>query len=94
MIMDQNISTPISDEKFRMHVDNDLDDNNHLIKSRFLGQRRPFRLTSLVLPILLGLLLIIGTVLLILTITRRNTCRQQQIEQAEAILVYVPYNRT
>jgi len=88
--MDHNISTPVSDEKFRMHVDNDVDDGNRLIKSSFLGQRRSFRLTSLILPILLGLLLIIGTVLLILTITRRNTCRQQQLEQAETLLGYKP----
>ncbi len=90
MIMDQNISTPISDEKFRMHVDNEMDDDNRLIKSRFLGQRRQWKLTSLILPILLGLLLLIGTVLLILTITRRNTCRQQQLEQAETLLGYKP----
>ncbi len=88
MIMNQSISTPTSDEKFRMQVDNDIDDNNRLIKSRFLGQHRSFRLTSLILPILLGLLLIVGTVLLILTITRRNTCRQQQLEQVEALLGY------
>jgi hypothetical protein len=88
--MDQNMSTPISDEKFRMHVDNEMDDDNRLIKSRFLGQRRPWKLTSLILPILLGLLLLIGTVLLILTITRRNTCRQQQLEQAETLLGYKP----
>jgi len=88
MIMNQNISTPISEEKFQMHVDNDL--NDRLIKSRFWRQHRQFKLTSLILPILLGLLLIIGTVLLILTITRRNTCRQQQLEQAEALLGYKP----
>lgn len=88
--MDQNLSTPMSEEKYRMHVDNETDDGNQLIKSRFLDQRRRFRLTSLILPTLLGLLLIIGTVLLILTITRRNTCRQQQLEQAEALLGYKP----
>jgi hypothetical protein len=90
MIMDHNISTPNSDEKFQMHVDHDLDDGNRLIKSRFLGQRRPFRLTSLIYPILLGFLLLTGTVLLILTITRRNTCRQEQREQAEVLLGYKP----
>ena len=88
--MNPNIGTPISEEKFQMHVDNDVSDHNRLIKSRFLAQRRSFRLTSLILPSLLGLLLIIGTVLLILTVTRRNTCRRQQAEQAEAILGYVP----
>jgi hypothetical protein len=90
MVMDQTNSTPMSDEKFQMHVDNDADDNNRLIKSRFLGQRRPFRLTSLILPLLLALLLIIGTVLLVLTITRRHKCRQQQMEQTEALLGYIP----
>jgi len=92
MIMHQNISTPISDEKFQMHVDQD--DDNRLIKSRVFDQRRPFRLTSLILPILLALLLIIGTVLLVLTITRRHSCRQQQMEQAEAILGFIPDNNT
>jgi hypothetical protein len=89
MIMDRNISTPISDGKFQMRVDND-DDDNRLIKSSFSNQHRPFRLTSLIYPILLGLLLIIGTALLILVITRRNTCRQQQLEQAETLLGYKP----
>ncbi len=89
MIMDRNISTPISDGKFQMHVDND-DDDNRLIKSQLANQHRPFRLTSLIYPILLGLLLIIGTTLLILVITRRNTCRQQQLEQAETLLGYKP----
>ena len=73
-----------------MHVDNDVDDHNRLIKSRFLPQHRPLRLSSLILPLLLGLLLIIGTTLLILTITRRNTCRLQQAEQTEALLGYMP----
>jgi hypothetical protein len=45
MIMDQNISTPISDEKFQMHVDSNFDDNNRLIKSLYFGQRRQFRWT-------------------------------------------------
>lgn len=88
--MNPNHGTPISEEKFQMHVDNDLHDQNRLIKSRFLAQRRPFRLTSLILPSLLGLLLILGTVLLILTVGRRNTCRRQQAEQVEAILGYIP----
>ncbi len=90
MIMNQNISPPISDEKFRMHVDNESDDGNRLIKSRIFGKHRSLKLTSFILPTLLGLLLIIGTVLLILIITRRNTCRQQQMEQAEALLGYKP----
>src|SRR4051812_16590891 len=88
--MDQNISTPMSEEKFRMRVENEMDDGNRLIKSQFLGQRRPFRLISLLLPILLGLLLLVSTILLILTITRRHTCRQQQLEQTEALLGYKP----
>ena len=88
--MDQHISTPISDEKFRMHVDQESDDGNRLIRSQVFGQRRQWKLTSLILPALLALLLIIGTTLLILTLTRRHTCRQQQLEQAEAILGYKP----
>lgn len=90
MNMNPNISTPISDEKFQMHVDHDSDDGNRLIKSRFFDQHRPFRLTSLIYPLLLALLLLTGTVLLILTITRRHTCRQQQLEQAEVLLGYKP----
>lgn len=89
--MDQHLSTPISEEKYRMHVDNDnVDDNNRLIKSQFLGQRRPWRLTSFILPSLLGLLLVVGVILLILTLTRRTTCDQLQAEQAEALLGYKP----
>jgi len=80
----------MGDEKFQMHVDQDVDDDNRLIKSRYMDQRRPFRLTSLIYPILLATLLLIGTVLLILTITRRHTCQQQQLEQAEVLLGYKP----
>ncbi|CAF1011635.1 unnamed protein product [Adineta ricciae] len=88
--MNPNGSISMGDEKFQMNVDQDIDDHNRLIKSRFLNQRRPFRLASLIYPILLAILLIIGTVLLILTITRRQTCRQQQLEQAEVLLGYKP----
>jgi hypothetical protein len=88
--MNQNISTPISDEKFRMQVDNESDDGNRLIKSGVFGQRRSLKLISFILPILLALLLIVGVVLLILILTRRNTCHQQQLEQAEALLGYKP----
>jgi hypothetical protein len=88
--MNQHMSTPISDEKFRMHVDNENDDVNRLIGSRVFGQPRQWKLTSFILPALLALLLIIGVVLLILTFTRRNTCLQQQVEQAETILGYIP----
>lgn len=88
--MNQHNSTPMSEEKFRMQVDNDINDNNRLMKSRWLGQKRQVRIISFLLPTLLGLLLIIGTTLLILTITRRNTCRKQQLEQAEALLGFKP----
>ena len=85
--------TSLNDEKFQMQIDQDADDQNQLIKSRHFANRRhttPFRWTSLILPSLLALLLLIGTILLILTITRRNTCLRQQVEQTEAILGYIP----
>ncbi|CAF0809615.1 unnamed protein product [Adineta steineri] len=88
--MNTSISNSMGDEKFQMHVDHDVDDNNRLIKSRYFEQRRPFRLTSLIYPISLALLILISTVLLVLTVTRRNTCRQQQLEQAEVLLGYKP----
>lgn len=85
--------TPLSEDKFQMNIDHDIDDQNQLIKSRHSHERPrslPFRWTSLILPSLLALLLLIGTALLILTITRRNTCLRQQVEQTEAILGYIP----
>jgi len=87
--------TSLNDDKFQMQIDQDREneDQDQLIKSGRLRERRqqiPFRWTSLVLPSLLGLLLLIGTILLILTITRRNTCLRQQVEQTEAILGYIP----
>ena len=90
MKMDEHISTPVSEEKFRMHVDRDSDDGNRLIHSRFLEEHRSWNLKSFILPLFILLLLIAVTVLSILFITRRNTCRQQQLEQAEALLGYKP----
>ncbi|CAF0883122.1 unnamed protein product [Rotaria sordida] len=86
--MDQNTSISISNKKFQIYADHDHGDNNHLIKSHFLNQHYSFRLTSLIFPILLSLLLIIGALILILSITRLHTCHQQQLEQTEAILGY------
>lgn len=84
-----HMSGPKGEEKFQMDMDHENDDGNRLIKSSFLG-KRPFRWTSLILPFLLGLLILIGTSLLILTITRWNLCRREQLEQAEAILSIIP----
>ena len=92
MKMDQHISTPVSEEKFRMHVDPD-DDGNRLIHSRFLDEQRSWNFKSLIQPLLLLLLLLLlitVAVLSVFLITRRHTCRQQQLEQAEALLGYKP----
>ncbi|CAF2734327.1 unnamed protein product [Rotaria sp. Silwood2] len=81
----------MNDKKFQIHFDHGHEDDNHSIKSRFLNQYRSFRLTSLIFPILLSLLIIMGALFLILSITRLNTCRrQQQLEQTEALLEYKP----
>lgn len=91
MKMDQHISTPISEEKFRMHVEHDSDDGNRLIHSRFLEeQQRSWNLKTLILLLLTLVLIIIVIVLSALFITRRNTCRQLQLEQAEGLLGYKP----
>lgn len=85
------MSTPVSEEKFRMHVDHGTDDGNRLINNaRLFGERRSWDLKSLILPLLLLVLLVTVTVLSVLIVTRRNTCRQQQLEQAEALLGYKP----
>lgn len=83
------MSGPKGEEKFQMDIDQEADDNNHLIKSSFLG-KRPFRWTSLILPVLLALLILIGTSLLVLTITRWNLCRREQLEKTETILTILP----
>jgi hypothetical protein len=69
-----------ADRKSQTHVDINRDDDKHLLKTR-----RLFRTTSLLYPILLASLLIIGTVLLVVILTRRNTCRQLQEERIEAL---------
>lgn len=55
-------------------VDSDLYDEKHSSKTR-----QSFQWTSLLYPLLLALLLIIGTALLAILLTRRNSC-QQRIE--------------
>ncbi|CAF1036473.1 unnamed protein product [Adineta steineri] len=86
MTSDSNVSPPPApssssgDKKLQMHVDNDYNDDKHLLKPRLL------RLTSYLYPILLVSLLIIGTALLVITVTRRNTCRQLLDERIESSL--------
>jgi len=85
MTVDPNKAPSSADRKLQMHVDTDHQDDKHSRKTRRLLQS-----PSIIYPILLGLLLIIGTVLLVLTITRRNTCRQLQEEQIVASLGLLP----
>ncbi|CAF3403977.1 unnamed protein product [Rotaria sp. Silwood1] len=88
--MDQNIPTSISNNKFQIQINHDYDDGNDLIKSHHLNQHHSFRLTSLIFPVLLSLILIMGALILIISIIRLNTCRQQRLEQTEALLGYKP----
>jgi len=84
MTIDPNKAPPSGDRKLQIHVDNNLDNDKHSLKSRRLLQ------STFLYPILLTLILIIGTVLLVITITRRNTCRQLQEEQIGASLGLLP----
>ena len=70
-------TTPSSGEKLQMYADNHHLDDKHALKSR-LSQ-----VTSYLYPALLALLLIVGTTLLVITVTRRNTCRQLQDDRIE-----------
>jgi len=85
MTTDSNIAPPSGDRKLQMHGDNDHNDDKHLQKPLRLLQS-----TSFLYPILLALLLIVGTTLLVITITRRNTCRQLQEERIESSLGLLP----
>jgi hypothetical protein len=88
MTIDPNKApSPSGDRKLQMHVDKNQDDDKHLLKIR-----RLFQSTSFLYPILLVLLLIIGTILLVITVTRRNTCRQLQEERIGASLGLLPSN--
>jgi hypothetical protein len=88
MTIDTNKAPPSGDRKLQIHVDNNLDNDKHSLKSRRLLQ------STFLYPILLTLILIIGTVLLVITITRRNTCRQLQEEQIGASLGLLPKDHT
>jgi hypothetical protein len=79
MTVDSRVAPPSGDRKLQLHADQDRDNDKHLQKARCLSKLRSF-----LYPILLALLLIIGTVLLVITVTRRNTCRQIQEERIEA----------
>lgn len=59
--------------KSPLPVDSDLYDDKHSAKAR-----HSFQWTSLIYPLLLALLLIIGTALLAILLTRRNSCQQQE----------------
>ena len=88
--MRANVVSPMNEEKFQMNMENDGDDQNQLIRSRFLARNRSWRWTSLILPCLLALFILIGTILLFITVSRWNTCRRQQVEQAQSILGFIP----
>ena len=85
MTVDQNMAPSSTDKKIQMHIDNPRDNNQHLQKAR-----RLFQSTSIVYPILLTLLLIVGVALLAITISRRNICRQLQEERIETSLGLLP----
>ena len=69
---------PGGDRKSHTNIDMIRDEDKNFLKAR-----RLFRSASILYPILLALILIVGTVLLVITVTRRNTCRQLQAERIE-----------
>jgi len=81
-------AAPSSGEKLQIYADNDHLDDKHVLKSR-LSQ-----VTSYLYPALLALLLIVGTTLLVITVTRRNTCRQLQEERIEPSLGWLSSDHT
>ncbi|CAF1510382.1 unnamed protein product [Rotaria magnacalcarata] len=83
--MNQNISTSADDKRSKVHCDHDYDDANHLVKPHLLKKSRRCSLTSLIIPILLGLVFILGCILLMLTLARLNICRLKQLEQTESL---------
>jgi hypothetical protein len=85
MTVDPNKTPSSGDKKLQIHVENNHDDDKHSLKPRRLLQS-----TSFIYPILLALLLIVGIVLLVITVTQRNTCRQLQEKRIEASLGILP----
>lgn len=88
--MDQNTHMSNVNQTIKVPFDDDHDDSNSLMKPRLVDKIRSCHLTSIVLAILFGLLIIIGSVLLVATILRLNICQLQQIEQRETLLGYKP----
>ena len=76
MTVDSYAAPPSNDEKLQLHADDTRQNENRGSKSRPL-----LRSTSILYPILLALLLLTGTLFLVVTITRRNTCRHAQEER-------------
>ena len=76
MTVDSYAAPPSNDEKLQLHADHSRQDSGRASKSRRLLQS-----TSILYPILLALLLLTGTLFLVVTITRRNTCRHAQEER-------------
>ncbi|UJR21542.1 hypothetical protein I4U23_024627 [Adineta vaga] len=72
MASDSTVNSSSGDKKLQMYADADHCTDKHLQKSR-LSQMR-----SYLYPTLLALILLVGTTLLVITVTRRNTCRQLQ----------------
>ena len=85
MTVDSNMAPSSGDRKLQMYADNDRNDDKHLLKPRRLSQSASF-----LYQILLTLLLIIGTTVLVITIARRNTCRQLQDERIESSVGLLP----
>lgn len=76
MTVDPNKAPQSADRKIQMPADSEQSHHKSLFKSRSF-----LKSTSILYPILLALILIIGTTLLVITVTRRNTCRQAQEER-------------
>ncbi|CAF4402804.1 unnamed protein product [Rotaria socialis] len=72
----------------KIHCDHDYGDASRLVKPRLLKKSHRCSLTSLIIPILLGLVFIFGCILLILTLDRLNICQLQQLEQTESLQGY------
>ena len=85
MTVDPNKAPLSADRKLQMHTEHNWNDEKHLQKTR-----RLLHSTSFLYPILLATLLIAGTAVLIVTLTRRNTCRHLNEERIGSALGLLP----
>lgn len=67
-----NVNSSSADKKLQMYADTTDYNDKHLLKSRLSTMK------SYLYPALLALLLLLGTTLLVIVLTRRNTCRQME----------------